>query len=366
MVLHAGINDTLMQVRESFWILRGRQIVKSILQKCLICKRFRVKRGEETSDPLPEARVVEAPPFEVTGLDFAGPLYVKGKGNEKAYIALFTCAVTRAIHMELVTDMSTEKFLLAFRRFISRRGICRQIYSDNARTFKRADHELSTLLEAVKSDVFQNYLGHRRIEWRYIVERAAWWGGFWERLVRSVKYTLKKILGKSFLSFEELNTIITEVEAVLNSRPLTYILDEVNEPTPLTPSHFLTGQRLTSLPAANSTEKPMVASKDQLSRRLKYRESLLSNLWKRWRHEYLMELRSAYESQRPKNVVSLKIDDVVLVEEDNLPRQAWKMGRIVQVFPGRDNKVRACAVRLAGHNIIRRPVQLLYPMELNQ
>lgn len=224
-------------------------MMKRCVKCCLICKRARVKAGQQVSAPLPRERInTTAQAFETTGVDFAGPLYVK-PDNKKVYIALFTCAVTRAVHLELVTDLSTDAFLLAFRRFISRRGICNVIYSDNARTFKRAEQDLKYMWTLMKGKEMQELFTEKRISWRYIVERAAWWGGMWERLVRSIKMCLRKVLGRSCLEHEELQTLICEVEAVINSRPLTYLHTESSEPSPLTPAHILTGQRITTLPS---------------------------------------------------------------------------------------------------------------------
>lgn len=176
-------------------------------------------------------------------MDFAGPLYVKSAGSmKKSYIALFTCAITRAVHLELVSDQSTESFLLALKRFISGRGLCKVIYSDNANTFKRADHDLKELWKSINDPQLKEFFAGKGIIWQFIMERAAWWGGFREHLVRSVKVVLRKVLGKAKLNFEEMCTILTEVEAVINSRPLTYVHNNMNEPQPLTPAHFLVGQ----------------------------------------------------------------------------------------------------------------------------
>ncbi|KAL0146824.1 hypothetical protein M9458_057763, partial [Cirrhinus mrigala] len=211
--------------------------------------------------PLPRDRITETPPFKVTGVDFAGPLYVK---NDRvlcnAYITLFTCAVTRAVHLELVSSQSTESFLLALKRFISRRGLCKIIYSDNAKRFKRANQDLSELWQAIKDPQLLEYFSGKGIVWRFIVERAAWWGGFWERLVRSVKTCLRMVLGRASITFEEMSTLLMEVEATLNSRPLTFVHNEVDEPQPLTPAHFLVSERLTALPP-----KPFPADHDHLT-----------------------------------------------------------------------------------------------------
>lgn len=366
-VMHSGTRDTLMQLRDKYWIPRARQITKKIIAACTTCKRFRVKAMQQTTAPLPRDRVEESPPFETVGVDFAGPLYVKTKKGqmEKAYIALITCAVTRAVHLELVSDMSTETFLLAFKRFISRRGLCRTVYSDNARTFKRADQDLRDLWKAIKEPELLRYFTEKGITWKYIAERAAWWGGFWERLVRSVKTCLRKVMGRASLNFEEMTSLLAEVEATINSRPLTFVYNEAEEPQPLTPAHFLIGRRLCSLPPkpSGAAGHTPLSRREELLRRWKHRQRLLNNFWTRWRKEYLLELRSAHTSKSSPST-PLKQGDLVLIGEDRTPRQMWKTGIIKDAFPGRDGLVRSCAVRTSEGTILRRPVQLLYPLEL--
>lgn len=192
-LLHAGVRDTLCQLRERFWIIRGRQVVKT----CTVCKRAAAKTGSAPFPPLPRDRVVRTAPFENTGVDFAGPLYCRTDGGtSKAYIAAFTCAVTRTVHMELVTDLSTEKFIMTFRRFTARRGLCRVVYSDNAQTFRHASTELRKLYALLASEDVQDHLTDQSVDWKCIVEQAPWLGVFWERIVRTVKNALK-VLGKS-------------------------------------------------------------------------------------------------------------------------------------------------------------------------
>ena len=283
----------------------------------------------------------------------------------KSYIALFTCAVTRAVHLELVSDLSTENFLLALKRFISRRGLCKVIYSDNAKTFKRADQDLKELWKGIKDPQLREFFSEKGIVWRFIAERAAWWGGFWERLVRSVKIILRKVLGRARLNFEEMCTILTEAEAIINSRPLTFVHNDVDEPQPLTPAHFLVGQRLTCLPPKPfpaDTNHP-TANKEEMTRRWRYRQRLMTNFWNRWRREYLLDLKSAHRCDIPQPSL-LKVGDVVLIGEDNTPRQSWRLGRIQELFPGRDGLVRSCTVRTSSGTLLRRPIQLLYSLEI--
>ena len=228
LVKHSGVNDTLMSLRERYWILRGRQTVKRVIRSCVIClKHEGLPYSYPTSPDLPSDRVSDDPLFAHTGIDFAGPLIIcqhGGNVNEvKTYICLFTCASTRAIHLELTRSLNVEQFLLAFRRFVSRRGLPAIIWSDNAKTFKSTAKELQGVMSSPKT---RRYLSNIRVEWKFIPDRAPWWGGFWERMVKSVKRCLRKCIGRASLNFDELCTLLVEVESVINSRPLTYINDD--------------------------------------------------------------------------------------------------------------------------------------------
>ena len=181
-IKHSGVRDTLTTLRESYWILRGREATKRIIKQCIICRKFDgVPFKPQPTPDLPDMRVADAPPFTFTGLDFAGPLYItsskEGQSNEisqKAYICLYTCASTRAIHLELLRDPSVKSFLQSCRRFASRRGLPSTLLSDNAKTFKGGCKEVKTI---VRSHEVQRYLSSNHVTWKFIVERAPWWGG---------------------------------------------------------------------------------------------------------------------------------------------------------------------------------------------
>ena len=166
--LHAGVEHTLSVLRQRFWVIKGRSTVRQTLRNCLICRHYQTKPFGQQMAPLPEDRIKPAPPFTNVGLDFAGPLYLKDSG-EKVYICLFTCAVTRAVHLELVCDMTTERFLLALRRMIARRGMCSIIWSDNAKTFKAANKELQRCWRVLESDQTQSALSEKKIQWKFMV-----------------------------------------------------------------------------------------------------------------------------------------------------------------------------------------------------
>ena len=185
----------------------------------------------------------KAPPFTVTGVDFTGALKVRNKNGKdsKAYICLFTCASTRAVHLEIVTDLTEEQFILAFRRFSSRKSLPKIMLSDNATTYVASAKEIDRL---TSSPTLQATLNSQGTEWKFIPKRAPWYGGFWERLIGLTKNCIKKVLGRSYVSLDVLNTTVIEVEAILNDRPLTYISTDPIDEDPLTPSHLLYGRKI--------------------------------------------------------------------------------------------------------------------------
>lgn len=359
---HSGVTSTLCHIRRRYWIIQSRQSIKSIIKNCVICKKLRGKPGDEVFAPLPRDRLEKTHPFNVIGIDFAGPLFIKGENKLqiKVYIMLITCAVTRAIHLELLPDISTESCKKALRRFIARRGVPQKIYSDNARTFKRTSMELVELFKILKEEEIQSLFRNERIKWKFIIERASWWGGWWERLIQIVKNCLKATLGRALVNSDELQTIIAEIEATVNSRPLTYIDEQPDNLKILTPMHFLLGRDTSGLDTNFSITD---VRRIDLLRDWKSRQCMMKRFWDQWSREYLQQLRSAHYNKTSKNS-TFKEGDVVLVYDQNMPRLLWKLAKVVKVFNGRDSKVRACEVELANHNRIRRPVQLLYPLEL--
>ena len=365
---HSGIRDTLTTIRERFWILRGREAVKQMIKKCVICLRIDGKpyKSQPPTD-LPTERVSEDPPFTHVGLDFAGPLVIaNGNSNEsKVYICLFTCAATRAIHLELCGSLNAQNFLLAFRRFVSRRGLPATLTSDNAKTFKSSSKEIRKI---TRSNEVWRYLVDQRISWSFIVEKAPWWGGFWERLVRSVKRPLKKVLGRSTQNFEELRTILVEIESVINARPITYLYDDANSISyPLTPADLIYGRRVTSTP--NGAHHEIISTHQSLTRRARHHKNLLQQVTKQWRQEYLTSLREQSNVGNNRNgAQEILIGDIVLLKNDSTKRIFWKLARVEELIPGADGRVRAAIVQVGSDDkppsYLRRVVQHLIPIEV--
>jgi len=196
-VHHNGIPKTLAAVREQYWIVKGRIMVKKVIRRCVVCRRYDGRPFPFPAVPdLPAERISEAPPFSTTGIDSAGPLYIRNSDSKecncKVYVCLFTCASTRGVHLELTRELSATSFLLAFRCFCGRQGLPLVIMSDNAKTFTHCAKEIVSIARA---DEVCSHLTNKQIEWRFIVEKAPWWGGYWERLVQSVKRCLRKTIG---------------------------------------------------------------------------------------------------------------------------------------------------------------------------
>ena len=245
---HAGMKQTFVQLRSEFWIPSGRRLLKDFIARCVPCRRLKAKPYQSPPTvSLPELRLSQLPPFTNTGTDFAGPVFcreMRGGEKFKSYINIFTCASTRAVHLELVSRLTTNCFLNSLDRFISRRGVPHVMVSDNAKTFKCAAQELNCI---ITSSSYQAHLADKRIRWFFYLEKSPWWGGFIERMVESVKSILRKVLYRALLTFEEMTTLLARVESIINSRPITYTyVDDVIEP--LTPSHLLIGKRSTELP----------------------------------------------------------------------------------------------------------------------
>ena len=368
-IFHNGTRETLNAIRQRFWIPRGREAVKKLIRRCFICRKLEGLPFKTVFCPnLPLCRVDDSPPFTHTGLDFAGPLMLKNGTNiKKHYVCLFTCMATRAIHLELTESLEVNSFLQAFRRFAARRGLPSKLLSDNAKTFKSAAKEIKQLLRTPR---LAEALSLQGIKWQFITERSPWEGGAWERLIRSVKRCVIKVVGKAMLTLNEMSTLLVEVEGVINTRPLTYVHDD-NEGIsyPLTPSHLINGRNLSSLP--NNTYFEIVSTYESLSKRARYHRFLLGQFTKRWKNEYLLGLMEAYKPKDSTKEPIISIGDVVLLKNDQSKRAFWKLCRVVELPRGLDGRIRSAKVRMAsqegkfGNQVLCRPLKLLIPLEIS-
>ncbi|KAL7291880.1 hypothetical protein TKK_0014437 [Trichogramma kaykai] len=253
--LHGGPQLMRSHLGHMFWILRVPRVIPAVCRDCVRCARFRATAMEQQMGPLPAVRVTPGRPFQVTGLDYAGPLpilFSKGRKapSTKGYVAIFICMIVRAVHVEVVSDLTTSAFLAAFSRFCARRGRPAVLYSDNGTTFKgasREPHELfsksSPLLESAS-----NRLQKRGTVWKFIPPRVPHFGGLWEASMQSFKYHFRRVIGDARLTFEELSTVAACIEACLNSRPLCPRSSRPEDLEAPTPAHFLVGSSLLDYP----------------------------------------------------------------------------------------------------------------------
>ena len=262
--------------------------------------------------------------------------------------------------MEIVTDLFTETFLLAFRRFSSRRSLPSIIISDNASTYLAAAEELKILLE---SNDIKETMGRQGVDWRFIPKRAPWYGGFWERLIGLTKQAIRKTLGRTFISLQQLQTVIVEIESMLNDRPLTYVNSDLQDPQPLTPSHLLYGRRIQQVPHPLKDQEeindPSYVDGMDLRKSVDKLSQLIGHFSSRWKKEYLTSLREFYRQSRQ----MVNKGDVVIIHEDNKPRLQWRLAIVEDLIKGNDDQVRAAHIRTSTHTTTI-PVAKLYPLEV--
>lgn len=345
---HAGVPSMIVSLRNHYWIVGVRRLAKRVKKECVSCQRQDAPSANQPWAPLPALRVKQAPPFVVTGLDHGGPLYCTDSGGKKFYILLFTCGVVRAVHLELVNSLTMEDTLMALRRFIARRGLPSTLYSDNAKNFVATESQL------------WKHFGPLRPEWKFIAPRGPWWGGFYERLVKSVKTALKKSLGSRSLTRTELETTLHECEACINSRPLTFVGDDLDSGQPLTPAHFLVGRGALYQPAGS--QEYQVSTAQELVSRLEVRDLMLNRFWSVWNSEYVRNLPTCTGSKARGELLE---GSIVLVQGEGSTRMHWPLGIIEKVFPGIDGIVRTVQVRTAKGLLIR-PIQRIHDLEITR
>ena len=340
---HVGVKQTLASLRSEFWVPQARRLVKKIVDRCVICRRVSASPFHlPPPPPLPKCRVTMSRPFTNTGVDFCGPFKLKRQG--KWYVAIFTCAVTRAVHFEAVQDLSAESFLLAFKRFIGRRGVPELVISDNAKTFKCVAKKLKKVFD---NPALQKYFTERRVRWHFYVQRAPWHGGFIETCVKLFKGVFKKLVGYSKLNSEEFRTMVIEAEQVVNSRPLTYLYEDLKDGQPLTPAKMVHGYNLTDLPPIG---RGGLKERLSLTKRAKLLERLQNTFWVEWSESYLNELAERHFSQKvgKEDIREPKEGEVVLLKgEPLMPRNRWKLGVIKQVNKSvKGNRIRSVVVKV--------------------
>ena len=345
---HCGPSTLLTHAANIYHVVGGRTLARSICTKCVVCRKASAKASSQLLGQLPPARVEPNYIFLHTGMDFAGPFIIK-RGHTRrpvkieAHLAIFVCFITRAVHLELVSDQTTQAFLAALDRFIDRRGLPLHLYSNNGANYTGAKNQLSQFYEFVNSKECQNavqsYSFDYEITWHNSPQRAPHFGGLWEAAVKSSKYHLKRIVGQKLLTFEELSTICCNVESFLNSRPLGPVTShDIDGLCPLTPSHFLIGRAARAYPKTRITHTPTTLQRWEICKKAS------QDFWDRWSQEYLQQLQKA--TKWHKHTRNYEIGDLVMLTDGNAFQCQWTMAKVINVYPGKDGLVRAVDVQI--------------------
>ena len=349
-VLHNGVKGTLNELRTRFWISKARKLISSVIKNSFICKKveglaFKYPRAPD----FPSTRVAFAPAFTHTDVDYAGPVFVKNiydsQNMYKAWIFIFTCAPSRAICSELVCSCDAGKCMNVLRPFFSKYGVPETILSDNGNQFP--------------SQETQSFISSYGLKWHFNPPLSPWWGGIFDRMVRSVKRYLRKILLGARITYEELETVLREIELTLNNRPLTFTY-EIPGDGVLTPSHLVHGRRINTISINQSEEEHT-----HFEARFIHLSKILVDFTNRWNKEYLLQSREHFKHKNEVLNICNK-GDIVLVYEPNKKRADFKTGIIESFEPSQDGKNRIAVVKCMIKERIEtlmRLISRLYPIE---
>ncbi|XP_064641961.1 uncharacterized protein LOC135496530 [Lineus longissimus] len=346
-VAHQGRGLTMNQIRSSgIWILSCSSAVGSHIYKCVTCRRLRGRPQEQKMSNLPEDRTEASPPFTYCGADCFGPFYVKDNRKEvKRYGVIFTCLALRAVHIEVLDDMSTDAFINGLRCLIAIRGTVRKIRCDQGSNFIGAKHELKLALNELDADMIRAYLLQHSCEFDMNPPAASHMGGIWERMIRSTRSILNGLLDQSKcqLNTSSLRTFLYESMAIINSRPLTVDnLGDPNSPLPLSPNNILTMKSSVIAPPPGEFVKEDIYARKRW-RRVQW---LSKQFWERWRNEYLLNLQARQKWQGERR--NIEVGDVVLLKDQALSRCDWHMAIVEDVSKGNDGLARKTKIRLAN------------------
>lgn len=336
---HANRRFMLGYLSARFWIFGGAlNAVKAVVRNCIRCVRFRGEVSSQLMGQLPAYRVNISRPFSHTGVDLCGPFQTKCVAHRvtrfyNVYVAIFVCMAVKCIHLELVTDLSANKFIEAFQRFMARRGAPSFMYSDNGGNFIGTKNMLIANHEKIES-----FTTSEGIEWSPIPARSAHFGGLWEAGVGSIKYHLNRVNGQNVMSYDEYDTLITRIEGVLNSRPLC--MKDSQSQEVLTPAHFLIGDSLTSPPE-------LEVEPDNVKLRGRWIEvnKRVQSFWNLWKRDYLSQLQK--KQKWMKDQPNLEVGRMVLLKDDDSHPCEWPMGIVMKVYPDSEGKVRVADIRTA-------------------
>ena len=353
---HLASDSTVAFIRAEYWIIGVKDIVNKIIAKCVHCKAKFKKLEQQIMSPLPIERLKPSPAFLNVGVDYFGPYIIKGEVQQrvrgKAYGVIFTCLTSRAVFVDMANNYTTSGFLLVFRRFISVRGYPQKIFSDNGTNLVGACNELKEVIQGLDWQTIQDYGAHKGTKWIFSPGNAPWYNGATEALVKSVKRALNAVGGEHIFCFNEYQTLLYEAAQLVNQRPIGLKPKKPNDGSYLCPNDLILGRATTDVPQGPFKERC------SHKYRLDFVEKVVQCFWKRWTREVFPSLviYPKWHVER-RNV---QIGDVVLIDDANEIRGKWKMGKVVEVIPSHDGRIRRVKVMYKNPNeTIERAVQKL-------
>ena len=344
-VKHQGRHFTEGALRaRGYWITGSKRLVSSVIRSCVLCKKTRGKFELQKMSNLPEDRVTQAKPFSYVGVDVFGPWPIVsrrtrgGQASSKRWAVLFTCLTIRAVHLEVIEDMSSSSFINALRRFTAIRGMVKQYRSDRGTNFVGATDDLGIKAINVEDNNTKKYLYDTDSVWIFNAPHSSHMGGSWERMIGLARSILDSIfLEVKSLTHDVLVTVMAEVGAIINSRPIVPFSNNETSPEILTPSALLTMKFIDDQQPNADLDKRSLYKKQW--EQVNY---LANKFWLRWRKEYLHSLQQRRKWQYDQN--NIQVGDIVLMNDRTVGRCFWPMARVQTVFQSDDGKVRKVEV----------------------
>tara|TARA_B110001454_G_scaffold196478_1_gene199376 strand:- start:542 stop:6220 length:5679 start_codon:yes stop_codon:yes gene_type:complete len=358
---HLGVSAVVAKIRSKYWIVGLRNLVRSIRHRCVKCRKLDKRIEQQTMGMIPEERLAPMPAWTYVSLDLFGPFQIRGETNRrsrsKGYGIIVNCLLSRAVHVDIVTDYGTDTFLMALRRFMSLRGKPAKIWSDRGSQLVKANKEMMEVVSGYDTKMIDEFTSQHLIEWQFTPPDGPWQNGCAEALIKSVKKAIKISVGEQILTLSEMQTVMYESANLVNERPIGRHPNSTEDGVYLSPNDLLLGRSSTAVPSGQFD--------GSLSTQVRYRfvQGVITAFWKKWTRDFFPSLVVRQKWHTAKRNVSK--GDIVLIQDANSVRGRWKMGRVSKAEPSlRDGFVRSVEVQYKnpGHNVfttITRPVQRL-------
>ena len=368
---HLGVSSVVAKIRRKYWIVGLRDLVKRIGRECTTCKKLNKDLQKQIMGKLPAERLKEAPAWSYCSLDLFGPFEIRGTTNKrsrsKGYAVILNCLLSRSVHLELVSDYGTESFLLAVRRFASIRGCPIKIWSDRGSQLLAANKEMKRVIISLEEQILKEFGSDNSIDWQFTTPDAPWQNGCAESLVKSAKKAISIAIGSQVLTFSEMQTVLYEAGNLLNERPIGRKPSAVEDGAYLCPNDLLLGRSTRQISGG-----PFNMPSSQYAR-YRFTQKIITAFWVKWTRDFFPSLTvwpKWHTAHR-----SVKVGDIVLIQDSNQIRGQWKMGRVTEANPSlRDGFVRNIEIQYKNegaksYTTINRPVQkviVLVPVDQHE